>query len=219
MDILRTSYLLQIDSISTTCIDRLMTLVTDKKYCLQIWKLSNDLFIPKLSKVAKYMSLIEFQELSTSPYLNSFDFNLLFEYLSCTALHVATEFTVFQVILNWWYANRELLLKVNTIEKYSILFILLTCIDFDCVETVEIERMIHLLDDKENQDVVQVLECLISNRNDCHYANYSKNVGEKVKILLQSGHRLVPEVPCAVSLTYDDCVMNTSIYFYGKLNN
>lgn len=135
-----------------------------------------------LRLAARYKALTEFNIIQNSADFLNLNRTEVLEYLSDVHLYCDKEFDVFKASMKW--------LQHNSNEKTEqVVFLLLNCLDFNELFVYNLNHMVQHTLVKQYNNVVDVLNFIITERKKLISKNYNNEVKDKAIQLIASKHR------------------------------
>lgn len=188
--VLQASCMLQFDRIQNICLER-VTEMLRLDNCIKIWMVTEQLSLRPIFLKAKLLALQEFMEINDSDTLLELNLDQILDYLGNIFLNTQSEIIVFQICMKWWYEQSEHF----TGESTEILLRLLSCLDFNDMNTSDIDEIMVYPDINNNNELLEILTGVKKLRRGELISEMNSYVQEKSKLLCQSKSRLSPCYP------------------------
>ncbi|XP_025828923.1 kelch repeat and BTB domain-containing protein 2, partial [Agrilus planipennis] len=207
--VLEAACMLQFPNIKEICVTRIREILAPSN-CIKVWFGTEKLDIEDLHLKAKYLSLVEFNEIKDMDCLIELHLKQLHLYLSDVNLQCRCEFDVFFVCMKWWYENclhSEKLLYEN---KTKNLLYLVSSLNYRALSDSDLREMLSYPDISENQDVKDLFMYFIAlkNQEERYLLSELRNI---VAHLLNSVDRFQQKVPCFLAQNASDDLPNKKL--------
>lgn len=222
LPVLQAACMLQFENIKHNCLEQINEILKVDN-CIKIWVVTDELSLKPTSLKAKLLALQEFMEIKDSESLLELNLEQILDYLGNIYLKTDSEFTVFQIIMKWWYENSEYFVE----NSFEILLKLLSCVDFNSLEENKINEIMIYPDINHNKVIMDILEAIKKLKRKEQVSNSISDVQEKAQLLYNSKARISPYyiviLSNAISLLNEEgrksrSVVNEQInvIYYGK---